>query len=126
LDTESRNIVEAKYARALKGLKEYSHLIVLYWLHEASEALVDVLAKPGNRFHLPEVGILATRNTTHRPNRIGLTVVRLLGVKSNIVKVVGLDAFNGSPVIDVKPYMRWDLPDGTRISRESSSTKRWS
>ncbi len=118
LDTESRIIVEAKYAPSLKGLKEYSHLIVLYWLHEATEASIEVMVKPGNRPHLSEVGILATRNTTHRPNKIGLSVVRLLSVKSTVVKVIGLDAFNGSPVIDLKPFMRWDFPDGTEVERK--------
>ena len=116
LTTESRIIIKEGYSTALKGLRGYSHLIILYWLHEASENSAELLAKPGNRPYLPLIGIFATRNTTHRPNRLGLSVVKPLGVRSNIVRVVGLDAFNGSPVIDIKPFMRWDITS-ERIER---------
>jgi tRNA (Thr-GGU) A37 N-methylase len=52
---------------------------------------------------MPELGIFAQRSRNH-PNRIGITAVRLLGVENNIVRVRGLDAIDGTPVLDIKPY----------------------
>ena len=118
LTIESRLVIQKRYTKALKGLREYSHLIILFYLHEASENPIEILVKPGNRSHLPRIGIFSTRNTAHRPNKIGLSIVRLLGMRSNIIKVVGLDAFNGSPIIDIKPLMRWDLAGETTIERK--------
>ena len=112
---ESEIVVKKKYVNGLKGLSEYSHVIVLFWLHRSKNEEPKMIVHPGNRNHLPRVGILATRNTRRRPNRIGVTVSKLLGVQSNIVRVKGLDAFNGSPVLDIKPYATWDIPSGSNV-----------
>lgn len=91
-----------RYAPALEGLEEYSHIIVLFHAHWAHPA--QLKTHPDGWEDLPEVGVLATR-TASRPNPIALTVVRLLARKDNVLRVQGLDALDGTPVIDVKPYI---------------------
>jgi len=105
----------------LRGLHSYSHLIVLYWLHQAAKASTQTIVHPGERSHLPKIGILAKRNTSYRPNKIGLAIVKLSSACSNIIKVTGLDAYNQSPVIDVKPFMHWDVPEGSRTRKRRVS-----
>lgn len=112
---ESEIVLKKRYADGLKGLSDYSHLIVLFWLHRSKNKEPETIVHPGNRGYLPKVGIFATRNTRRRPNRIGVTVAKLLGVRSNTIRVKGLDAFNGSPVLDLKPYTTWDFPSGSKI-----------
>ena len=64
---------------------------------------------------MPEIGLLAQRSK-HRPNPIGVTTVRLVGVGDGELAVRGLDAVNGTPVLDVKPWFpAFDLPDGARV-----------
>ncbi len=112
---ESKIIVSGHYRDGLRGLEEYSHVMVLFWLHRSRKMKPEMIVHPGNRSHLPMVGIFASRNARRRPNRIGMTVAKLLGVQSNIIRVKGLDAFNGSPVLDIKPYTTWDIPSGSKV-----------
>jgi tRNA (Thr-GGU) A37 N-methylase len=63
---------------------------------------------------MPLVGIFATR-TPNRPNPIGLTRVRLLNIEGNIITVQGLDAFNGTPVLDIKPFDSWDTTKAFQV-----------
>ncbi len=112
---KSEIVLKKQYVHGLKGLSDYSHVIVLFWLHRSSNEEPEMIVHPGNRSHLPKLGILAARNTRRRPNRIGLTVAKLLWVQSNIIRVTGLDAFNGTPVLDIKPYTTWDIPSGSNV-----------
>jgi tRNA (Thr-GGU) A37 N-methylase len=63
---------------------------------------------------MPLVGIFATR-TNHRPNPIGLTLVELLKMDGTVLTVRGLDAYNGTPVLDIKPYDQWDQNLDARV-----------
>ncbi len=63
---------------------------------------------------MPLVGVLATR-APHRPNPIGLSLVELVERRGNILKVRGLDALDGSPVLDLKPYDKWDSAEHVRV-----------
>ena len=101
----SEIVVDSRLTEALDGLEEFSHIIVIYWMHRAS-APVQVPTKihPRGRQELPLVGIFATR-APYRPNPVGETTVRLLERQGNILKVEGLDAIDGTPVIDIKPYI---------------------
>ena len=63
---------------------------------------------------MPLLGIFATR-TPHRPNPIGLTRVKLLNIKGNVVTVQGLDAFNGTLVLDIKPFDSWDTTEDFKV-----------
>ncbi|HEX8598075.1 MAG TPA: tRNA (N6-threonylcarbamoyladenosine(37)-N6)-methyltransferase TrmO [Chloroflexia bacterium] len=93
-----------EYAPGLRGLEEFSHVIVVFLMHQATFSPGDDLVRrPRGRADMPEMGSFAQR-AKHRPNPIGLTAVRLLSVVGNVLTVRGLDAINGSPVLDIKPY----------------------
>ncbi|MGD9894170.1 MAG: tRNA (N6-threonylcarbamoyladenosine(37)-N6)-methyltransferase TrmO [Dehalococcoidia bacterium] len=103
------------YAPALAGLNGFSHALVLTWLDRVTDAQRGTLAeRPGGDPSLPEIGVLALR-THHRPNPIGVTVVRVTGLSDARLDVIGLDAIDGTPVLDIKPYLPpYDsVPDAT-------------
>ena len=101
----SELVVEPRFAAALNGIEDYSHLVVLFWIHDVPPARRRQLEiHPRDRQDLPLVGVFATR-TQYRPNPIGLTVVRLRGRRGNVLVVQGLDAIDGTPVLDIKPYL---------------------
>lgn len=97
-------------SEATAGLGEFSHIEVVYVFDRVDEAGVCRGARrPRGRPDWPEVGILAQR-AKDRPNRIGLTVCRLTAVEGLRLHVRGLDAVDGTPVLDVKPYMTGFAP----------------
>ena len=98
----SRLVIDEGYAEALEGLEEFSHLFVISWLHLPGKVLLK--RHPRDRQDLPVVGIFAMRSQL-RPNRLGLHLVRLLERKEKELLLVGLDAVDGTPVIDIKPYI---------------------
>ena len=106
----SRLVINDAYARALRGLEEFSHLLVIYWFHLPGTLLLR--RHPRGRKDLPIVGLFATR-TQFRPNPLGVRVVRLLRIEGTTLVVKGLDAVNQTPLIDIKPYM----PERDRVSR---------
>jgi len=99
----------------LEGIEDFSHLNVIFWMHDipASERR-ELKARPRGCRDMPLVGVLATR-APHRPNPIGLSLVELVERRGNILKVRGLDALDGSPVLDLKPYDKWDRADHVRV-----------
>ena len=104
-------ILNKKYEKALKGLKDYSHVIVLYWMNEA-EGIVRLEHRPQGNLKVPVVGIFATR-CQWRPNCIGISAVPLISVNKNILKVKGLDIIDKPPIVDIKPYLPdYDKPAG--------------
>ncbi len=94
-----------EFCKGLLGIEEYSHLIVLYWLHLRDDELNRRTLRVVPRRHkgAPLTGVFACRSPS-RPNPIGLTVVRLESVEGCLLRVVGLDAVEGTPIIDIKPY----------------------
>jgi tRNA-Thr(GGU) m(6)t(6)A37 methyltransferase TsaA len=101
---ESEIQIKEEYAAGLTGLDAFSHIIVVFEMHKSSfSAGSDLVRRPQGREDMPLTGIFAQR-AKHRPNPIGVTSVRLLGVAGNILKVRGLDAIDGTPVLDIKPY----------------------
>jgi tRNA-Thr(GGU) m(6)t(6)A37 methyltransferase TsaA len=111
----SRIIIHRELTEALEGIKEFSHLFVLFWLHEiTSEERKTLKVHPRSRADLPLLGVFATR-TKLRPNPIGLTLVELLKVEGNVLTVRGLDAFNGTPVLDIKPFDFWDSAKDVKV-----------
>ena len=91
--------VDQRWAPALRDIESCSHLLVLYWMHEARRDLV--LQVP--RHHGKQRGTFALRSPV-RPNPIAASVVRLVGVEGPVLSVVGLDCLDGTPLIDLKPY----------------------
>ena len=100
---ESDVIIDPRLEEALEGIEDYSHVLVLFWLSRVQKDQRKLKKiHPKSREDLPLVGIFATR-TQYRPNPIGLTVVKLIWRKKNILRVRGLDVIHGTPVIDIKP-----------------------
>jgi len=88
----------------LDGIEEFSYLLVLYWAHLGSpEGRKLTRGHPIGRKEFPLVGIFATRSPM-RPNPVLLTTVELVERRGNVLRVTGLDAVDGSPLIDIKPY----------------------
>ena len=105
-------VVAPEWVEGLDGIEAFSHIIVIFYLDRAQgERPLRLKTHPMGRRGLPEVGIFATR-TPFRPNGIGLTTVRLLRREGNELTVEGLDAYDGTPVLDIKPY----LPRGDRVA----------
>lgn len=99
-------------ADSLSGLEQFSHLEVVYLLHGIDESEIERTARhPRNRADWPKVGIFAQRGAK-RPNRIGVSRCAILGIEGPVIRVRGLDAIDGTPVIDIKPYMREFGPAG--------------
>jgi len=95
-------IIEKLYEDALLGLEDYSHLIVIYWMHEVNTCELRHVPQ-GKVGEVPEVGIFACR-CQQRPNPLGVSTVKVLSIKENIVTVRGLDVINSTPILDIKPY----------------------
>jgi tRNA (adenine37-N6)-methyltransferase len=111
----SEIVIQPELAATLDGITDYSHLYVLFWLNEVSDEKRLVLkVHPRGRTDLPLVGVFAAR-TNLRPNPIGLTLVELVKVEDNILTIRGLDAFNGTPVLDIKPYDYWDIAKNAKV-----------
>ncbi len=103
----------------LEGIEEFSHIFVIYWPHLLQMGPIEeYMVHPMGRKDIPKKGIFATLSP-RRPNPILISPVRLVGVKGNSLKVQGLDALDGSIVLDIKPY----VPHYHRIS--DSSSPRW-
>jgi len=104
-NVESVIAIDPIYQQGLTGIDGFSHLIVVTWLHLAATERRDTLAlHPGGDTRLPLLGVFALR-VAARPNPIGVTVVRLLRVEGGALSVRGLDAVDGTPVLDLKPYL---------------------
>lgn len=103
---EAKIRIFPEFCSGLKGVEEFSHLIVLYWFHlrdnEANRR--TLLVFPRRRMVNVEKGVFASRSPS-RPNPIGLCVVELVKRENCTLTVKGLDAVEGSPIIDVKPYI---------------------
>ena len=93
-------------AGGLQGLDGYSHILVAFFLDRAQgfDPAKQLMRKPRGREDMQAVGVFAQR-TKYRPNALGITAVQLLGIEGNVVRVRGLDALDGTPVLDIKPYM---------------------
>jgi len=97
-------VVNSSLTEALDGLEGFSHIVVLYWMHQAPGGKPPTKVHPMGKQELPLVGLFATRSP-RRPNPIGVTTVRLLKRQGNVLNVQGIDAIDGTPVIDIKPYI---------------------
>ena len=95
---------------SLDGLEDFSHAEILYLFDRvAPQSVVAGARHPRNNPAWPKVGIFAQR-AKGRPNRLGITIVRLVGREGRRLRVLGLDAADGSPVLDIKPVMTEFLP----------------
>jgi len=112
----SEIVLDETLTDGLDGIEEFSHLLILFWMHRAAEAEpVRMRRRPQGRQDMPEVGIFAQR-ARHRPNPIGVAAVQLIRREKNRLFVQGLDAIHGTPVVDVKPYVpAFDAVNSPRV-----------
>jgi len=128
----SEIVVDESMEGILDGIEEFSHLIVLFWGHQMPDdkrfiTRVHPLGNP----EFPLVGVFATHSPV-RPNSILMTVVKLLERNGNVLKVSGLDAMDGSPLLDIKPYITYyeelkdlQMPDWMRQIQSYFSQKEY-
>jgi tRNA (adenine37-N6)-methyltransferase len=99
-------------AEALAGLDSFSHIEVVYHFHGVPETKIETGARhPRGRNDWPKIGIFAQRGK-NRPNRLGITTCKLMKLDGLALVVQGLDAIDGTPVLDIKPYMTGFAPRG--------------
>jgi tRNA-Thr(GGU) m(6)t(6)A37 methyltransferase TsaA len=112
----SEIVLGEEFSEALHRIEENSHIVVLFWMDRVEEKRRKKMKiHPKGRKDLPLMGVLATR-TPHRPNPIGVRAVKLVGKEKNVLKVEGLDALNGSPVLDIKPYsIKHDFVEDVKV-----------
>ncbi len=108
-------IIDEKYVDGLKGLEEFSHIIVVSYLHKFRGAPLIVKPKrvEARGIPAPEVGVFAT-DSPDRPNPIGVSIVKLLKIEGNKLHVSELDLFDGTPVLDIKGFSPTRCPEGAR------------
>jgi tRNA (adenine37-N6)-methyltransferase len=100
---------------SLSGLEEFSHVEVIFLFDQLLENEIENTTRhPRENPRWPKVGIFAQRGRK-RPNRLGATICEIVSVEGLSVRVRGLDAFDGSPVLDLKPVMREFLPHAGTI-----------
>lgn len=94
------------YTDALRGIGEFSHLMVFYWFHQNDipEKRQVVEIHPRADPQIPLTGVFATHSPI-RPNPIAISLCRKLSVENDVIHIDAIDAFDGSPVIDIKPYI---------------------
>jgi tRNA-Thr(GGU) m(6)t(6)A37 methyltransferase TsaA len=102
--TSSRIAIDPRWSEALSGLDGFSHIIVLCYLHLSRDQESPVLIRPQRNPEMPLVGFFGTR-TPVRPNPISVTVVPLIERQENVLHVRNLDMYDGTPVLDIKPYL---------------------
>ncbi|MFC2011464.1 tRNA (N6-threonylcarbamoyladenosine(37)-N6)-methyltransferase TrmO [Chloroflexota bacterium] len=111
---ESKIVLQEHLLPALSRLGDFSHLLVVFWMHQAKPPTI-LQRRPQDRDDMPEVGLFSQRSK-HRPNPIGITAVPLVKISGCEVMVRGLDAVNGTPVLDIKPYYpHYDYPAEVRV-----------
>jgi tRNA (adenine37-N6)-methyltransferase len=92
--------INPEYEEGLDDLNGFSHIYLLYIFHEAARTSLKVTPFMDKTVR----GVFSTRSPL-RPNHIGLSIVELVGVEKNLIKVRGIDILNGTPLLDVKPYI---------------------
>jgi tRNA-Thr(GGU) m(6)t(6)A37 methyltransferase TsaA len=102
-----------EFSEGLEGIEQFSHVVILFYMHQSTFRPEDhLLRRPQGREDMPEIGIFAQR-AKHRPNPLGITAVKLISRNENKLNVKGLDAIDGTPVLDIKPY----FPEFDRIEQ---------
>jgi tRNA-Thr(GGU) m(6)t(6)A37 methyltransferase TsaA len=115
-------IVREDLADGLDGIDDYSHVIIVFAFDRVPESEQRLRVSAARGEHAPEVGVLATRSQ-RRPTPIGVSAVALLRRRGNVLWVRGLDAIDGTPVLDIKPYYpAHDSISSTRVPDWATKT----
>ena len=100
-DVEGYILIDDKYIDGLKDLDGFSHIYILFSFHKASRT--ELIVKPFMDENLR--GVFSTRSPL-RPNHIGISIVEIVRIKGNKVTIKGVDTLDGTPLLDIKPYIR--------------------
>lgn len=93
-------------ADSLQGLKDFSHAEIIFYMNQVDQSKIETQARhPRNNNDWPKVGIFAQRGK-NRPNQIGLTICEIIKIEGRKLYLKGLDAIDGTPVLDIKPWMK--------------------
>jgi tRNA-Thr(GGU) m(6)t(6)A37 methyltransferase TsaA len=107
-------VLDDRYTEALDGIEDYSHVLVIFWMDQAGPPKT-LKGHVQGREELPIVGLFA-RRAPSRPNRVGVSAVVLLSREKNVLRVQGVDAIDGTPLLDIKPYTpAFDSVENARI-----------
>ena len=95
-----------EYREGLQGLEQFSHVLVLFWFHrnDTAEDRRTLKVHPRGNPDNPLTGVFATRSPV-RPNLIGIAVSRMIRREGNLIRIDDIDAFDGTPVLDLKPCL---------------------
>ncbi len=110
-------VIQEKYVQGLMGLDGFSHVVVLYWFdkNDTPQKRRILQVRPRENAQNPLTGVFACRAPV-RPNLIGLSVAKMVAVEKNRVQVAGIDAFDRTPILDLKPFIPTDNPtQGIRV-----------
>lgn len=115
-DREGRLVVDEAYAGGLSDVKPGQRIVVIFYFHGSPRfESIYLKQKPPHRDHT--IGVFSTCSPI-RPNRVGMSVVEVIDIKGNVLRVRGIDMINGTPILDIKPFIgdRMDCPsnDGHR------------
>lgn len=97
---EGEIVISSDYTDGLKDLESFSHIYLIYHFHKVSEARLKIIPFMDTKEH----GIFATRAPL-RPSPIGISIVELIGRQGNRLRIRGIDVLDGTPLIDIKPYI---------------------
>ncbi|GBF48549.1 transcriptional regulator [Leptospira ryugenii] len=95
----------------LRGLESFSHIEIVFVFHKAKDEQIVLSGHPRGNPNYPSVGIFAQRKKD-RPNRLGLSICEILKIENRYIYVKGLDAIDGTPILDIKPVFPQLLPQG--------------
>ena len=125
VDIEGTVIVEPEYAEGLKDLEGFSHVYLFYYFYKSRKTYLTLKPYLSDKEH----GVLATRSEA-RPNKLGMSLVRLTKIEGNVIYIKDVDILDGTPLVDIKPYIqRFDSRENTRsgwqdeISNDSALKK---
>jgi len=109
-DVKGTVVVAPEFSEGLMDLNEFSHIYLFYCFHQSQKMCLHVKPFLSDQEH----GIFATRSP-HRPNKLGMSLVRLTEIEGNILHVKDIDILDGTPLIDIKPYIqRFDSRENVR------------
>ncbi|HEY5625895.1 MAG TPA: tRNA (N6-threonylcarbamoyladenosine(37)-N6)-methyltransferase TrmO [Dehalococcoidia bacterium] len=123
----SRVVIRPELTEMLLNLGDYSHVVIVFWPHRVPDEVRGSKPQlhPRDDEEFPLMGVLATRSQI-RPNPVLVSPVPLLAVKGNVLKVRGLDAIDGTPVLDVKPYLpHHDAVPDARVPKWVEGAQSW-
>jgi tRNA-Thr(GGU) m(6)t(6)A37 methyltransferase TsaA len=109
-DIEGTVVVYPEFAQGLMNLHEFSHIYLFYYFHQSRKTCLRLKPYLSEQEH----GIFATR-APHRPNKLGMSLVRLTKIEDNVLHIKDVDILDGTPLIDIKPYIqRFDSRENVR------------